>query len=83
MAQYRVRNVDVDSRGVTTHVGEAGVWKATKDEVINFIRSGAHSFYVQEASPAVAVQVVPGWPAYLRTTSDSTSRNNLDNLPTF
>lgn len=83
MANYRIRNVSKNLYGDITHVGERGVWTLSKETVIQMIRSNGHTFYVQEVNPAVQVRVVDAIPPYLRTVADSTSKNNLDNLPSL
>ena len=81
MTQYRIRHVSKNLYGDITHVGERGQWTLSKETAIAAIRSNTHSFYVQELNPAVQVRVIEANPPYLRTVADSTSKNNLDNLP--
>lgn len=55
----------------------------SKADAISDIESGTHSYYVDAAGYATTVNVVKraDGTKYLRTTADTTSKNNLDNLP--
>ena len=56
--------------------------RVSKTQAIKDIEGNTNSYYVEEALPAVDVRVVNGSNGkYLRTTADSSSKNNLDNLP--
>lgn len=53
-----------------------------KADAISDIRNKTHSYYVNEAGFRTEVKVVDDrGGAYLQTTGDATSDNNLDNLP--
>lgn len=55
----------------------------SKADVISDIENGTHSYYVDAAGYRTDVSVVkhPNGSKYLRTSTDKTSKNNLDNLP--
>ena len=53
-----------------------------KADVINDIENREHQYVVSVADPEVNINVVEGQTGkYLRSTRDSKSPNNLDNLP--
>lgn len=63
--------------------GSDGLMYATRREVIADIESSTHRYFVAEQAPAVFVLVRTGnGVKYITTEADSTSKNNLDNLPT-
>ena len=68
---------------ITALCGSGNWGRITKRQAILEIEAETHVYYVHEVEPPVRVQVVPGKDGekYLRTVSDRTSRNNLDNLP--
>ncbi len=54
----------------------------SKNDAINDIESGTHTYYVPWVGGRTEIRVVNGPNGkYLRTDRDSTSRNNLDDLP--
>ena len=62
--------------------GSDGLKYAARLDVITDIDSGTHRHYVHEQAPAVWVLVrTRNGVKYFTTEADSTSRNNLDNLP--
>ncbi len=84
MAERRVRQTGKDSEGDITALCNGGeTWSPrTKSDAINDIETGAHTYYVNEVDNRANVRVVTGQTGkYLRTTADSGSANNLDNLP--
>lgn len=85
MAERRVRATGKDRDGdITKLCGGVGSWgSVSKNQAINEIDRGDHTYYVEEApGPRAIVRVVGSAPnKYLRTDADSSSKNNLDNLP--
>lgn len=73
-----------DSDGDITAICHPGEWwsPVSKFQAIKDISSGTHSYYVTVGSQEVDIHVVNGENGpYLRTDSDKTTRNNLDELP--
>ena len=85
MADRAVHQPRHDSDGDITALGAPNTtWSPRlKWDVISDIESGLHRYYVPWLnSPATWISVVNGSTGkYLRTDRDSTSRNNLDDLP--
>jgi Protein of unknown function (DUF3892) len=84
MADRRVTKSGKDKDGDITRLCNAGQsWSPrSKADAIDDIEDDRHSYYTQEESYRSEVRVVDGANGkYLRTDADSTSRNNLDNLP--
>jgi hypothetical protein len=81
LVERRVSRSGKDGEGDITSL--CGSWgEESKNTVIRQIEASTHDYYVEEEQPRVRVRVVSeGGRKYLRTTADSTSRNNLDNLP--
>lgn len=75
------RNEDGDILAVCWK-GSAGLMYSARGDVIIDIESGAHGYYVAEEAPPVWVLVkTRNGVKYIATEADSTSKNNLDNLP--
>lgn len=54
----------------------------TKQDAIQDIENGIHTYYVPWTSGRTEIRVVQGSNGkYLRTDRDSTTKNNLDDLP--
>lgn len=54
----------------------------SKETAIRDIETGTHTYYVPWTTGRTEIRVVPGPNGkHLRTDRDSTSRNNLDDLP--
>ncbi len=84
MTDRRVRQTRKDTDGDITALCNTGEgWSPRpKADAIADIEGNAHSYFVQETGVRVNVTVVHGPTGkYLRTTADSASGNNLDNLP--
>lgn len=82
--ERRITHVRRDRWGVTTNVAWPGVWEATVSQAISDIESRRVAYYVQWPEKRTEVRVVNGATGkYLRTDRDSTTRNNLDDLPTY
>ncbi|RYZ01800.1 MAG: DUF3892 domain-containing protein [Myxococcales bacterium] len=80
----RVTKTGKDSKGNITSLCSPGAsWSPrSKTDAIKDIESGASTYYVEEVAPKVSVKVVSeAGSKYLRTTTDKTNKNNLDNLP--
>lgn len=74
-----------DDHGDITHLrGER--WDATAERVIADIEAGRYRYIVRVGTVVADVFVAPTtahWRKHLRTTADSTTRNNLESLPVF
>jgi hypothetical protein len=82
MADSMIKNVRKDDRGVITHVGVRGRWDWTVAQVISSIEAGTNTFYVNCPVRAdVIVARSASGTKYLKTTADTTTKNNLDELP--
>lgn len=84
MAERRVTQSRKDKDGDITALCNPGEpWSPRhKGDAINDIDSGAHRYYVDRAGFKTYVHVVDDPDGkYLRTTADTESANNLDNLP--
>lgn len=81
MADRRVTRTGKDSDGDITSLCNPGEWWSPriKAEAISDIKTGAHSYYVDEAGYRSDVYVTSD--GHLKTQADATSKNNLDNLP--
>ena len=83
MADRRVRRSGKDEGDITSLCNSGESWSPRgKADAISDIEAGTHRYYVQEAGDVAWVRVIDGPSGkYLRTTADSSSNNNLDNLP--
>ena len=84
MADRAVRQTKKDSDGDILALCDAGsVWGYRyKADAIRDIEFGIHSYFVPWTDGRTEIRVVNGPTGkYLRTDRDSTSRNNLDDLP--
>ena len=87
MAKRYVRQSGKDRDGDITKLcnSDAGIYWSprSKSDAISDIESGAHEYWVNWLhSPETKIRVVNGrYGKYLRTDRDSTSKNNLDDLP--
>ncbi|MFP4554792.1 MAG: DUF3892 domain-containing protein [Actinomycetota bacterium] len=81
MADRRVRQTGKDADGDITSLCNTGqTWSPRKKtDAVSDIRSGAHTYFVDEAGHRSDVHVTAD--GHLRTDADATSKNNLDNLP--
>lgn len=77
----QVRQTGKDSDGDIIKL--CGDWGSVqKDAAIQEIEADPDAYFVEEDSPRVYVRVVQvNSKKYLRTEADSSSKNNLDNLP--
>ena len=84
MSDRAVRNTGKDRDGDITKLCDPGqAWSPRiKADVIRDIEGGIHTYYVPWQSGRTEIRVVNGPTGkYLRTDRDSTSKNNLDDLP--
>lgn len=82
MADSQISNVRKDRQGDITDVGVKGRWAWPVAQVVASIESRSNTFYVMCPQRAeVVVAKTPAGRKYLKTTADTTTRNNLDNLP--
>ena len=85
MAKRYVRATGKNSQGDITSLCNSGeAWSPrSKANAISDIETGTHEYWVNWLnSPETQIKVVNGPSGkYLRTDRDSTSRNNLDDLP--
>jgi hypothetical protein len=79
----RVRQTGKDRGDITSLCNGSEVWSPRqKADAISDIEGGLHRYYVREEGDGAWVKVVDGPTGkYLRTEADSSSKNNLDNLP--
>lgn len=74
-----------DGDGDITHL--RGVrWEETAARVMSDIDAGRYRYIVRVGTQLADVFVAPAtphWKRHLRTTADTTTRNNLDALPPF
>ena len=82
--ERKVTQTGKDTDGDITSLCNPGQWWSPRDrgDAIKDIDDGAYTYYVEEQSPRSEVKVVSrGGKKHLQTTSDGSSKNNLDNLP--
>jgi len=82
MADRAVRQTKKDSDGDILALCDSGWGHRYKDDAIRDIETGVHTYHVPWTSGRTEIRVVNGSTGkYLRTDRDSTSKNNLDDLP--
>lgn len=84
MTSREVYSTGKDQDGDITKLCKPGeIWSPRfKKDAIQDIESGLHQYYVRWPEKRTAIRVVKGPTGkYLRTDRDSTTRNNLDDLP--
>lgn len=82
--RYVTRTGKNSQRDITRLCNSAQSWSPrSKSDAIRDIETGAHEYWVNWAnSPETKIRVVMGPTGkYLRTDRDTTTRNNLDDLP--
>ncbi len=80
-----ITHVRKDRDGDITHL-KGDSWSDTIEGVISDIENGRYSYYVRVNGQQATVRVVPATSyrkKHLKTDADTTTRNNLDYLPTF
>lgn len=79
MADRRVRQTGKIDGDISALCNRGELWSPrTKTQAVNDIRTGTHSYYVDETGSRTEVHVTPD--GDLRTDPDPVSGNNLDNL---
>lgn len=82
MADVVIRNVRKNADGDITDVGVKGSWERTVAVVVSSIENRVDTFFVNVPQRAdVYVAQTPSGHKFLKTTADTTTVNNLDNLP--
>lgn len=84
MTERSVTHTRKNSQGDITALCSPGAhWSPrSKEDVIHDIKSWTHNYYVQWTDKRTEIHVAGSPPnEYLRTDWDSTTRNNLDDLP--
>jgi hypothetical protein len=84
MAEREVKQTGKDKDGDITALCNSGeLWSPEKkDDAINDIENNIHKYYVFSFGARTYIHVVDGPNGkYLRTDPDSTTSNNLDDLP--
>ena len=84
MADRAVYKTQKDQNGNILGLCNGSEWWSPRSssEAISDILHGTHTYYVPWQSGRTEIHVVDGpYGRYLRTDNDSTSRNNLDDLP--
>lgn len=84
MADRAVRKTGKDRDGdITRLCNEGDAWSPrSKADAIRDIENGVHTYHVPWTSGRTEIKVVKGSNGkYLRTDRDTTTRNNLDDLP--
>ncbi|MDW0357702.1 DUF3892 domain-containing protein [Halomonas venusta] len=85
MTDRRVTATGKDAEGDITRLCKSGEWWSprSKADAISDIELGINTYYVMDSvgNRADIHVMSSGSKKYLRTTADSSSANNLDNLP--
>lgn len=78
----QVTHVRKDYAGDITGIGAKFLWEDSLQTAIKYIELGLESYYVLVAGQYATVIVASnGYRKFLKTTADTTTRNNLDSLP--
>ena len=84
MADAVIKNVRKDTNDNITHVGVKDQWEWTVAATVASIERKDNTFYVNCPQRAdVFVDKTPQGRKFLKTTADTTTKNNLDNLPSL
>jgi hypothetical protein len=84
MADRAVRKTGKNTEGdITALCNDGDLWSPRrKQDAINDIELGLHTYHVPWTNGRTEIRVVQGPKGkYLRTDRDTTTRNNLDDLP--
>lgn len=81
MADSEIKNVTKDKDGDITHVGVKGHWAWPVSDAVSSIESRTNTFYVLCPQRAEVFVAQAGASKFLKTTADTSLKNNLDNLP--
>ncbi|KJL23490.1 hypothetical protein RN51_01576 [Microbacterium oxydans] len=82
MADAEIKNVRKNREGDITHVGVTGRWVWTVAQVVSSVEAGSNTFYVMcpRRANVIVAKTARGY-KFLKTTADTTTKNNLDSLP--
>ena len=82
MPDAQVANVRKNQQGDITDVGVKGRWEWPVASVIQSIEARTNTFYVNcpQRADVIVAQTAAGR-KFLKTTADTTTKNNLDELP--
>lgn len=84
MADAVIKNVRKDDDGDIASVGVSGQWEWTVTKVVASIEKGDSTFFVNCPRRAdVYVEETPAGHKFLKSKADTTTKNNLDELPPF
>lgn len=82
MGDAEIKNVRKNRDGDITDVGVRGRWEFTVAQTVASIEAGTNTFYVNCPQRAnVYVAKTSSGHKFLKTSADTTTKNNLDNLP--
>lgn len=82
MTDVVIKNVRKNDDGDITDVGVKGRWERTVPWVVSSIEAGTNTFFVNCPRRAdVYVAQTSAGHKFLKTTADTTTKNNLDSLP--
>ncbi|TDL45279.1 DUF3892 domain-containing protein [Microbacterium oleivorans] len=82
VADSVIKNVRKNREGDITHVGVKGLWEWTVAATVASIEARSNTFFVECPQRAdVYIASTPAGKKFLKTTADTTTKNNLDNLP--
>jgi hypothetical protein len=82
VADAEIKNVRKDRNGDITNVGVRGLWEWPVAQVVASIESRTNTFYVSCPQRAdIYVAQTSAGRKFLKTTADTTTKNNLDSLP--
>lgn len=78
----QVTHVRKDLNGDITAIGQKYVWEHPLQSAIANIEAGRESYFVLvNGIRATVIVASNGYRKYLKTTADTTTKNNLDSLP--
>lgn len=84
MPDAQIKNVRKDRDWDITHVGVKNSWDWTVAQVVASIEARSNTFYMNCPQRAdVFVAKTAAGRKFLKTTADTTTKNNLDKLPSF
>ncbi len=81
MTDCVVTHVRKDRQDDITHIGVKNSWERTVAQAVTDIRTGLNSYFVRLPQRAGVIVAQGVYRPYLKTTADTTTRNNLDYLP--
>lgn len=82
MADAEIKNVRKDRDGDITNAGVKDRWEWAVTQIVSSIESSTNTFFVNCPQRAdVFVAQTPAGRKFLKTTADTTTKNNLDSLP--